>query len=102
MFRRVSVMGVLAATAALVVVPVQAAGAAGSGTAAVPGTLGACAELTGQGPGWATLRNDCGVRISGSVELTSGTNPACVPIAAYGTATVRWQGKGTAEYAYDC
>ncbi|MGI5348836.1 hypothetical protein ACQEU8_11660 [Streptomyces sp. CA-250714] len=103
MFRLPPVLGVLAVGAALVVVPAHTAVAAGpaAGTAA-PGVLGACAELTDQGPGWASLRNDCGVEISGSVQLSSGKNPKCVSIAAYGTNTVRWKGTGTAEHAYDC
>ncbi|MEU6715034.1 hypothetical protein ABZ897_26520 [Nonomuraea sp. NPDC046802] len=67
-----------------------------------PKVLGACAELTTQGPGWATLRNDCGVAIEGSVSLSSGDSPACVPIAARGTNTVTWKGEGRAEYAFDC
>ncbi|MBQ0865126.1 hypothetical protein ACH4RA_06290 [Streptomyces smyrnaeus] len=100
-FRLPRVLGVLAAGAALVVVPAQAAGAAAH-DAAVPSVLGACAELTEQGPGWASLRNDCGVEISGSVQLSSGKNPNCVSIPAYGTGTVYWKGSGTAEYAFDC
>ncbi|MBO8190027.1 hypothetical protein [Streptomyces spirodelae] len=101
MFRLPRALGALVAGAALVVVPVQAAGAAERGAAA-PHVLGACAELTDQGPGWASLRNDCGVEIDGSVQLSSGKNPKCVTIPAYGTGTVYWKGRGTAEYAYDC
>ncbi|WP_129837791.1 hypothetical protein [Streptomyces sp. RFCAC02] len=82
-----------AAAAALATVPAQAADA---------GALGACAELVGQAPGSADLRNDCGVPIEASVAVTGQADPACVPIAAYGTAVVRWEGDGTAEYAYDC
>ncbi|MFI8851680.1 hypothetical protein ACIGW3_16010 [Streptomyces sp. NPDC053499] len=104
MFRLPRALGALVAGAALVVVPVQAAGAAGAAEpgAAAPQILGACAELTDQGPGWASLRNDCGVEIDGSVQLSSGKNPKCVTIPAYGTGTVYWKGSGTAEYAYDC
>ncbi|WP_369199304.1 hypothetical protein [Streptomyces sp. PU-14G] len=103
MFRLPRVVGVLAAGAALIVVPAQAAAAVGPATqTGAPGVLGACAELTGQGPGWASLRNDCGVEISGSVQLSSGASPQCVSIPAHGTSTVRWAGTGTAEYAYDC
>ncbi|MGP3972738.1 hypothetical protein ACTWQF_01660 [Streptomyces sp. 8N114] len=101
MFRLPRFLGVLAAGAALVVVPAHGAGAV-ERDAAAPNVLGACAELTDQGPGWASLRNDCGVEISGSVELSSGQNPECVTIAAHGTGTVRWEGSGTAEHAYDC
>jgi hypothetical protein len=101
-FRLSPALGALAVGAALVVVPAHAAGAADLESSAAPNVLGACAELTDQGPGWASLRNDCGVEISGSVELTSGTNPACVSIPANGTATVKWEGSGRAEYAYDC
>ncbi|RCG24742.1 hypothetical protein DTL70_10395 [Streptomyces diacarni] len=103
MFRLPRAAGVLAAGAALIVVPAHAAAAVGpaAGTGA-PHVLGACSELIGQGPGWASLRNDCGVEVSGSVQLTSGTSPQCVSIPAHGTSTVRWAGDGTAEYAYDC
>ncbi|MFJ8811473.1 hypothetical protein [Amycolatopsis thermoflava] len=66
------------------------------------GALGACAELTDSGPGWAELRNDCGVAIEGSIALSTGERPACVPIAPRGTGTVTWEGEGVAEYAVDC
>ncbi|WP_326688500.1 MULTISPECIES: hypothetical protein [unclassified Streptomyces] len=101
MTRLAPAAGVLAAAAALVVLPVNAASAAGPQTSA-PRTLGACAELTEQGAGWASLRNDCGVEIDGSVQLSAGTNPACVTIAAGDTVEVTWKGSGVAEYAYDC
>ncbi|GAB3569000.1 hypothetical protein GCM10027445_20030 [Amycolatopsis endophytica] len=64
--------------------------------------LGACAELTGTGPGWALLRNDCGAAIDASVVLTGGERAACVPIAAHGTATLTWESEERAEYAVDC
>ncbi|MBO8194949.1 hypothetical protein ITI46_25320 [Streptomyces oryzae] len=105
MFRLRPALGALAAGAALFVVPAHAAAAAGPASEAptsAPRVLGACAELTDQGPGWAALRNDCGVEISASVQLSSGANPKCVAIPANGTGTVHWKGHGTAEYAYDC
>ncbi|MGY1439958.1 hypothetical protein [Streptomyces reniochalinae] len=103
MFRVLRAGCVLAAGAALIVVPAHAVSAAGpAAETGASHVLGACAELTDQGPGWALLRNDCGAEISGSVQLSSGASPQCVPIPAHGTSTVRWRGNGTAEYAYDC
>ncbi|MEV1005059.1 hypothetical protein [Nonomuraea sp. NPDC050202] len=98
-----SMAAVASASAALIAAPAGAVTA--SSTA-----LGACAELVASGPqqattttvNWAVLRNDCGEEIRGSVSLSHGDSPACVPIAPHGYNIVLWKGTGRAEYAIDC
>jgi hypothetical protein len=92
--------GIAATTAVLIAAPTVAS--ADDGSQASPRVFGACAELTENGPGWALLRNDCAIAIEGSVDLSSGDRPTCVPIAPHGTNTVIWKGGGRAEYAVDC